>query len=316
MITFLASPKPFKGIAKEHQHRAIQNWLAAADGAEVILYGDSAGIDEAGDKFGVRVQKQIDGTPSGIPYFGAIAEHAAEHAKHNLQVYLNCDILLNGIQEAITQIPFDQFLLIGQRIDLGEDVVVDPSQDDWIECLKNLSAIGKIRMHAPTGIDYFGFRRGMWRDLPTIIIGRCGYDNALLAYCMRNRIAIVDGTFAVTALHQFHDYGHVEGGQKTVARGSDAMHNIRQAGGLRGATMVSDAGYVLDNSRILHRPCRGDRLRRLELKVRYELGWPNVALGLRLIWRGLRAVGITRVPQPTLAEVIDAQRLFNNVFPR
>jgi hypothetical protein len=314
MITFLASPKPFRGIAKEHQYRAVRTWLAAAENAEVILYGDSDGIEEAGVDLGVRVQKQIGSAPSGIPYFGSIVQHAAEHGKYDLQVYLNCDILLTGIQPALKQIEFDQFLLIGQRIDLGEDVFVDLAQDDWTERLNDLAGAGKIKLHYPTGIDYFGFRRGMWKDLPTIIIGRCGYDNALIAYCMRNRIPIVDGTFSVTALHQFHDYGHVAGGQKTVARGSDAMHNIHQAGGPHGATMVSDAGYTVDNSQITYRPCRGDRLRHLELKVRYEMNRPNTALALRLIWRGLHAAGITRVPQPALAEVLDAHRLFQNSY--
>lgn len=57
MITFLASPKPFKGIAKEQQYRAIRSWLAAAKDVEVILYGDSDGIDEAGLDLGVQVVK-------------------------------------------------------------------------------------------------------------------------------------------------------------------------------------------------------------------------------------------------------------------
>ena len=213
MITFLASPKPFQGIAKEHQYRAIRSWLAAADDAEVILYGGSAGIDEAGNDLGVRVQKQIGCAPSGVPYFGAIASHAAEHGRHDLQVYLNCDILLAGIQPGLRD-RFDRFLLIGQRIDLGEGVVVELAQGDWFQRLKDLAGEGKVTLHSPSGIDYFGFRRGMWQTLPTIVIGRCGYDNALLAYFMRNRIPIVDGTFAVTALHQFHDYGHVQGGRR------------------------------------------------------------------------------------------------------
>jgi hypothetical protein len=153
MITFLASPKPFIGIAKEHQYRAIRSWQAAGEDVEVILYGDSTGIDEAGRDLGVQVVKQIDGTPSGIPYFGAIAEHAAEHGKHDLQVYLNCDILLAGIQQALTRIEFDRFLLIGQCIDLGEGIVVELAQNDWLKRLKELADEGKMTLRAPSAVD-------------------------------------------------------------------------------------------------------------------------------------------------------------------
>jgi hypothetical protein len=305
MITFLASPKPFRGVAKDHQYRAIRSWLAAVEGAEVILYGDSTGIDEAGSELGVRIQERIGSAPSGIPYFGAIADHAAKHGKHDLQVYLNCDILLSGIRQAMARIEFERFLLVGQRIDLAEGVCVEPSQIGCADHLGKLANEGKISLHAPTGIDYFGFRRGTWRDLPPIIIGRGGYDNALLAHCMRNRIPVVDGSFAVTALHQYHEYQHMHGGERAVMRGPDAMQNIVQAGGAWGATIASDCEYVLEGAGILRRPCRGDRLRHLELKLRHEKGYAVAARGMRLMWRVLQSMGVTRVPQPSLAEVIE-----------
>jgi hypothetical protein len=66
MISFLASPKPFTGIAKEHQYRAIRSWLSSGEDVEVILYGDSAGIVEAGRELGVQVVQQIDCAPSAI----------------------------------------------------------------------------------------------------------------------------------------------------------------------------------------------------------------------------------------------------------
>jgi hypothetical protein len=140
MITFLASPKPFTGIAKENQYRAIRSWLASGTDVDVILYGDSAGIDEAGVDFGVQVIKQIGCALYGIPFFGAIAGHTAEHGRHDLQVYLNCDIVLAGIQPTLTRIKFNQFLLIGQCINLGEGVVADPAHSDYLTCLRDLPA--------------------------------------------------------------------------------------------------------------------------------------------------------------------------------
>jgi Glycosyl transferase 4-like domain len=126
----------------------------------------------------------------------------------------------------------------------------------------------------------------------------------LAALCVKIPFPTVDGTFAVTALHQFHDYAHMRGGVMAVHRGSDAIHNLKQAGGPRSAVMISDTEYVLKGSIVSRWPCRGDRLRNLELKLRHESGWLKTALALRLIWRGLHAVGIAHVRQPTLSEVI------------
>jgi hypothetical protein len=305
MITFLSSPKPFAGIAKEHQYRAIRSWLAAVNDAEVILYGDSDGIDEAASDLGARVRKDIDSTLQGIPYFGAIALHASEHGKHDLQVYLNCDIILLDIQMALERVEFDQFLFIGQCIDLGDGILVNPEQGDLYKQLEELAIEGKATIRPPTAIDYFGFRRGMWSGVSPIIIGRGGYDNALLAHCMRQRIPIVDGTYVVTALHQFHEYSHMQGGVQSVMRGSDAIHNLIQAGCLHSATLVSDAQFVLKDS-LVYWPCRGDWLRHLELKMRYKVGWLMAGLTLRLIWRVLQVIGITRVPQVALPDVVNS----------
>ncbi|MBV5341813.1 MAG: hypothetical protein J0665_20040 [Deltaproteobacteria bacterium] len=304
MITFISSPKPFKGITKENQYRAVRSWLLAGKNVEVILYGDSEGIVEAGKDLGVKVVDEINCSPSGIPYFGSIVKHAEDNGKYDLQVYLNCDILLSGILQAISRIDLPQFLLIGQRIDLSEKVFIDLNQNDWIKQLTSIVIEGKAKLHLPTGIDYFAFRRGMWQSVPPIIIGRGGYDNVLLAYCMMNRIPIVDATYDVIALHQFHGYDHMPSGIKGVIDGADAMHNLSHAGSTRSRTMVSDARYIIKNNLLLYCPCRGDRLRCLELKLRYEMGSAKLWLMLRMIWRLLQAFGITGLKEPSLSDIL------------
>ena len=304
MITFLASPKPFNGIAKENQYRAIRSWLSSCENVEVILYGDSGGIEEAAIDLGVRVVKQINCAPSGIPYFGSIVEHAADNGKYDYQIYLNCDILLAGILPAMNRIAFQHFLLIGQRIDLSDNFFIDFSKMGWKNQLTQLVSDGNAKLHGPTGIDYFAFRRGMWLDVPSIIIGRGGYDQALLAYCMRRRIPIVDGTFVVTALHQFHDYNHMQGGENVVMGGVDANHNINVARIKRSSPVVSDADYVVKKYQVEVWSCRGDWLRRLELRLRYNRGWFTAALVLRFIWRGLNLVGLTGAQQLSIKDIM------------
>lgn len=220
MITFLASPKAFVGLAATQQMAAIRSWLAVGAGIEVILYGDSLGTAEVCRALGIRHVPDIEATERGIPYFGAIAGHAAEHARYDVQVYLNCDILLTPhILLASEHISLSAFLMIGQRIDLSEGVEVNANDPGLSSQLKMLADAHRISLHTPGGSDYFAFRRGMWKDLPPVVIGRGGYDNALIAYCLQRRIPVVDATLAVPALHQFHDYGHAAGGVGEVFGG-------------------------------------------------------------------------------------------------
>lgn len=287
MLTLLSSPKSFTGYTGKIQRNAIRSWLAIHPDVDVIIYGDGEGVAEACHEMGVDHVPDTPCSSSGVPYFNGIVEHAAKYGKYDLQVYLNCDILLSGILATIELIKFPKFLLIGQRIDLDESVFVDTTSPDFKNKLNKLAKEGRISLHGPTGIDYFAFKRGLWHGLPPVIIGRAGYDNALLAYCMTNRVPIIDGTFGVIALHQFHDYGHVSGGKATVMAGKDALQNYRAAGGRHSALLVSDAAYTLAQDGMHYNPCHGDRLRQFELKCRFVLGYPNLGLVIRLLWRML-----------------------------
>ena len=99
------------------------------------------------------------------------------------------------------------FLLTGQRVDILAD--------------------GTKRLHRPSGMDYFVFRRGMFYDLPKVLMGRAYCDCALVAYCLRKGIPVIDASFALRVEHQFHDYGHIKGGRTTVWQGEDAKANKR-----------------------------------------------------------------------------------------
>ncbi|MHB8893786.1 MAG: hypothetical protein ACYC99_01235 [Candidatus Geothermincolia bacterium] len=276
--------------------------------AEVILYGESKGTAEASRELGVSHVPIVPSAPSGVPYFNGIVAHAAEHGKHDLQVYVNCDILLAGIYDALKLIEFPRFLLIGERIDLMEEADIGISQVPSIEELSRLAATGLIRMHGPTGIDYFAFRRGSWKSMPDVIIGRAGYDGALLAHCLRNRIPIVDGTAKIIALHQFHGYEHVPGGSVTVRRGEDAQRNFSAVGSSHSALLVSDADFVMLEKGIISKPCRQDRLRHFELLIRYRHGRPLMGLLVRLLWRALAAIGVVGVKNHNLKDILSGMK--------
>jgi hypothetical protein len=305
MITFLSSPKPFKGKDKENQYRAIRNWLTACESVEVILYGDSEGILDAGNDLNVKVIKNIETSSFGVPYFGAIVNHAAIYGKYDTQIYLNCDILLSGICEASKALNFRNFLFIGQRIDLSDGIIIEEPSSIFKKVVRQLFEEKKIRMHESTGVDYFMFKRNMWKGLQPIIIGRGGYDNALLAFCKENKIPIIDGTPSVIALHQFHDYKHISGNSKLVFGGKDAKHNLKVAGKYS-LLSISDSDYILDDFHLIYKPCHGDKLRRLELYIRFVWKMRYTSMSIRLIWRILNLLKIIRKEEYSIDKFIES----------
>jgi len=295
-VSFLSSPKPWNGVAASHQENAVRSWLALHPKSEVILYGDAPGTAEACRRSGATHVVDIAGTDAGLPYFNAIVAHAALHARHDLQVYLNCDILLrHDFLKTVAQLQWAKFLMIGQRIDLpeGEPQHAELAQDDrW---LKALARTGRLVLHPPDGSDYFVFPRGMWKGVPVITIGRGAYDNALIAWCLLHRIPVVDATLKVVALHQFHDYGHVEGGKKEIFHGVETEENLsvcRRFGGI--IPTLEDATWMFRRGKLSRSFARGDWMRGL---LDRHLRWIPGHCGRRAVvraWGLASRVGLTR----------------------
>lgn len=307
MITFLTSAKPFSGRNRKNQIRAIQSWLSVTSEVEVIVYGEAEGANDVCDNLGIHYVPDINATESGLPYFNSIVEHAQEKAIYDTQVYVNCDILLNAsLLRAIQCIPFSEYLLIGQRVDLDNDIYINPSLNGWFNVL--LSEVSKkhVRLHGPSGKDYFVFHRGMWERLPPVIIGRGAYDSALLAHCLRSHIPIIDGTYAIVALHQFHDYAHVSGGLEEVRKGAAAALNRQGSKVLHSAPTVGDSQWELHDGELLRNAYRGDWLRALEMHWRFHKKREFLSLVIRALWRILTATKIYKPNNAVLSNVLDA----------
>lgn len=303
MITFLSSPKAFAGRAATQQIAAIHSWQKLGCEVEVILYGNSPGTAAVCRELRILHVPEIKASGHGIPYFGAIVSHAADNGRYNNQVYLNCDILLTPhILAAIEQIKFNDFLMIGQRIDLAEGIEVDIANPDIINHLKVLAKENRIILHPPAGSDYFAFRRGMWSGLPPVIIGRGGYDNALIAYCLQKRIPVVDATFSILALHQFHDYGHAAGGLKEVFEGEDAIRNLSFVP-LDAIPVLDDADFILKDGSIEPNLSRGDWIWHFFMHYRYKKV-PILPLLLKFLWRIKNKLFKRDKWTPTLMEVL------------
>jgi len=285
MISLLTSLKPFKGNAIQLQENALSNWRRLDPFLEIIIYGGGEGISERARRFDARHIPDIRCSAKGIPDFSAIVEHAALNARHDIQVYLNGDILLPpDFILQVKHVAFDQYLIVGQRIDLMREAVFNHLAYEWNNEIRRNSLAGKARLHAPTGEDYFVFPRGLWRGLKPLFVGRGGYDNALIAHCLRRRIPIVDATWSIHVVHQWHDYQHAKGANATFS-GEDALSNRRLHDIEHSCRNVEDANWRLIDDKIIPSKGSSNPIRRLEIFIRYRWGLKHFSYLCRAVTR-------------------------------
>jgi hypothetical protein len=306
MITFLSSPKPFDGVAENNQINAMRSWLRVAQDVEIILYGKSEGTGRAAQELGIQWVPDVQTNKYGTPLFDAIAAHASIHARHDLQIYMNCDVILTPeIKYAMQLITYSQFLLIGQRLDLAPGTAWDIGEADWRKELMRLFQAEQITLHGPYGSDYFGFRRGLWKGLPPIAIGRAGYDNALILFCIENHIPVIDATYFSPAIHQFHNYNHLNNGYNEVFNGEEAKMNLNYAGKHHIPILV-DAQWCMNRKGIYRNFARGDWLRALECYSRFVLHKEWLGLICRQIRRVLIRLHLSSQRKITIDHLIAA----------
>ena len=310
MLTIFCSPKPFADETAWNQANALASWRTIDPAIEIIIFGSPLGAAAAAAQVGAVVVPEIESSPTGAPSFNAMADYARLHGRHDLQVYVNADILLNRTLLAAMLVAHDKFadrfLLVGERMDLMKGTRLDASQTDWFTRIPSLVQEHQLISHGPTGTDYFGFVRGVWQGLPPVFMGRGLCDLALLHYCFNQQIEMIDATLTTVAIHQYHDYQHVTGGFKQVFEGEDKAM-MMQAHDLRHSLpTLADANWRFDESRtlVLDR-YRRRTLRRVELALRYRFHLEYAALAVRAVQR-LMGKRMTLPRQLTAEHIIQA----------
>ncbi len=257
MITLFSAPKAFKGHIDIIQRNAIQSWLHLKPSCQVILIGSDEGIEEVAREFGAQHVPQVACNEFGTPLVSSLFETAESLAEFDLMCYVNCDMILMDdfmgaagyVQEA-----YPRFLLVGQRVDLDVDQLLDFEAADWCaKLVADASASGEL--HDPAGIDYFCFRKGQWEAVPPFAIGRPAWDNWMIYSASRLlRVPVVGATQDVLAVHQNHDYSHHPQGSKGVSYGAEAERNRALAGGRRAVYSLLDITHSLEHGVINRTP--------------------------------------------------------------
>ncbi len=287
-LTIFTSTKPF---TNPHiniiQRNAIRSWQGLGDEVEVLLMGNEAGMAEAAADLNVRHFPDVTCNQLGTPLLNAMIDLARQSNPSPVLMYSNADMLylpdlLESARAAASLA--DRFLLFGQRwdLDVGESLDFSPG---WSERLQaDLQRRGKL--HPPLGSDYFIFPRDCFTDIPAFTVGRSAWDNWMIYSALTGGLLTLDATPSVTAIHQNHDYAHLEGNRPPYHM-EESEVNRRLAGGKSHLYLIMDIDQQLVGGKVRPTPITVNRLiRRLEMKFYPKDGDPR---GLsRILIRRLR----------------------------
>jgi hypothetical protein len=236
MITFFTTPKHFRGHIGVIQRNAIESWKRVHPDAEVLLFGDEEGAAEAARELEIRHIPEVQRNQHGTKYLSSIFDGAQDLARHNFLCYINCDIiLLSDFRVAAERVRSlgGNFLMAGRRWDTDVTAPVDFNAPDWEATLRHMAAQAN-HQRPPQWIDYFAFSRGLYyKNTPSFVIGRPGWDNWLVWHARHSGARVVDASAVVQAVHQNHDYSYHPDGEAGVWQGKEAQENyaLLQGGG-------------------------------------------------------------------------------------
>lgn len=248
MISFFTTAKPFSGHSGIIQRNALQSWKRLHPDVEVILFGDDPGAAEVAAELGLRHHPEVQCNEYGTKRLDFIFARAQEIARHDLLCYINCDIiLLQDFARALARVhaAHPSFLMVGRRWDTDIDHSVDLHEQGVDGCLQQL-ALQKGVLRTPDAVDYFAFPRGLYKDVPELVVGRIWWDHWLVWKARQLRADVVDVSKQVTAIHQNHGYAYHPAGAKGVWQDEQALRNYKLAGGRWHLYTIADATHILD----------------------------------------------------------------------
>ncbi len=294
MLTLFAIPKAFKGHFNLIQRNAILSWTQLEPTPEIILLGDDEGTAEVAQEFNLRHIPEIGRNEYGTPLMNSLFEIAQRVGNGSLYAYVNADIiLLQDFMEAVQKIPFQRFMLTGQRwnLDFSDSLAELP---DWEGKVRD-RVVQDGQQEGPQAMDYFVFTRDTYTDIPPFAIGRLCWDNWMLYKAMNLNIPLIDASQAITAVHQNHDYNHHPQGKAGVFLGAEAARNLELLGGQHYTYFMLDLANWQLGPDGLHRSHwtwqRCDRYLDMVALARPRLK-PITGLLLNLLRRGTQLPGL------------------------
>lgn len=213
-LSLVTTCKPFTGLLQTIQENALRSWASLRPRCEVLVFGDEPGSKDVCEALGFRHFPDAKRNGLGTPLLGDMLEQANRAASSDTIAFVNADIMLTDSLLTATETvreSFPRFLLLVRRWNAS---VRDPwrfdspaSQQDLVSFARSTATLEPVY----GGIDVFVFYRGLYSEVPPFAIGRGRWDSYLIADARRRRIPVVDATESCVAVHQAHDYEHIQG---------------------------------------------------------------------------------------------------------
>ena len=247
MLTLFSTPKPFLGHSAVIQRNALASWKRLHPDVEIILFGDEEGTADIAREFGLRHEPHVERNEFGTKRIDFIFRKAQDIARHDFLCYVNCDIvLLSDFVRAFGRVRslHNKFLMIGRRWDTDISDPLDFSASAWEQQLASFVRVKGVQQPAYS-VDYFAFPRGLYVQMPPLVIGRIWWDHWLVWKAGREGVAIVDASSQILAVHQNHDYGYHPAGAVGVRNDVQSKRNYDLAGGKWLLHTIDDATHIL-----------------------------------------------------------------------
>ncbi|MBU0879217.1 MAG: class I SAM-dependent methyltransferase [Patescibacteria group bacterium] len=245
MLTIFSIPKPFKDSHIINiQTNAILSWLNLSKDIEVILAGNDYGVDEFCQKNNIFHIKNVQCTEAKTPLLNSVFDLIRIKAKNSILMYINADVILTkDFLKILNFLPHEEFLIIGQRLDLNIKELINFSNNKWEHNLNQQIKEKKI-VHAPMGSDYFIFKKKSFQNLPPFAVGRISWDNWVIEEGLKKMLTI-DASPLYKVIHQNHDYSH-----KTNKSQAEDKKNISFSRENRFLATLKDVKYIITKNGI------------------------------------------------------------------
>lgn len=239
MLTIFSIPKGFNGHIGVIQKNAIKSWCGLND-CQVVLFGEEENLESVAKELGVQHERDIERNEFGTPMISDAFDKIVQLAKYPFIVYVNSDIIFtNQLVEAVNHMAslnHEMWLMVGQRYDINYKELLDFSSG-WEERVYS-DVKNCANLHGKAGIDYFVFPKNFPVKLPSMAVGRPGWDSWLIYQTRQLDIPLIDATASVTAVHQNHPPAY-------KSYGKEAVNNRNSGGGFQNMGTLRDANYLL-----------------------------------------------------------------------
>lgn len=229
MITIFTIPKSFQNSRINIiQTNAIKSWRSFKPNCEIILVGDDEGVAEKAKELNVKHIHGVACNEFRTPLLDSAFDLARENSTNDYLAYINADIMLISDFIKIFRCIKDigEFLVAGQRWNLGINELIDFRNNNWENALKSdIKKNGKL--HPPSGSDYFIFKRESFKNIPAFAVGRVGWDTWMIQEAVTQQMITIDASKIITVIHQNHNYSHQINKGKNKLTSLEGARNVK-----------------------------------------------------------------------------------------